>query len=75
MSIQDDLGRVVAEGLDCKVPENRDALISYLTSCRNMSLRCQPSVTEDGSLIIQFAHKDGIPGWHCIVGVTLVFYL
>ena len=60
MSIEEDLGRVVASGLDFNLRENKDALISYLTNCEKVLIvQCQPSGREDGSLVVQFAPSNG----------------
>ena len=62
MSIEEDLGRVVAIGLDFNLRENKDALISYLTNCEKVLLQRQPSGREDGSLVMHFAPRNGRSG-------------
>jgi deltex-like protein len=60
MSNDKDSARAVATGLDFKLRENSDALIRYLTSSKKVALQYQPSVREDGSLVVYFSPSNGL---------------
>lgn len=62
MSTEENTGRILAEGPDFRMPENRTAIAHYLTARLNVALECQPTVRPDGSLIIQLANMEGCPG-------------
>jgi hypothetical protein len=70
MSNDKDSARAVATGLDFKLRENSDALIRYLTSSKKVALQYQPSVREDGSLVVYFSPSNGLSGTFETVGAV-----